>query len=58
MGVNMSIGTELYWQGYIDGKAEILKDVAFILKRNKYPEYVEEDLYDYLEYKGVKLNDN
>ena len=54
----MSVDVESYWQGYNDGKTEILRDVVFILKRNKYPEYVEEDLCDYLECKGVKINDN
>ena len=44
-----------YQNGRIDGRNEILADIAFILKRNKYPEYVEMDICDYLESRGVKL---
>ena len=47
-----------YEHGRNDGRNEILADIAFIMKRNKYPEYIERDLCDYLESKGVKLNGN
>jgi hypothetical protein len=51
----MSVGIELYWQGYNDGRKEILNDIANILKSNEYPEYVEEELCEYLKNKGVEV---
>lgn len=35
--------------------AQLLYDIVQIVKNNEYPEYIEADLVEYLESKGVKL---
>ena len=44
-----------YIKGFNDGKSDILKEVADIYKNSKYPEYLEEDLYEYLKKRGIKI---
>ena len=44
-----------YRNGKMDGRAEILADIAKIVKENEYPEYIECDLVEYLENKGYKV---
>ena len=38
-------------KAYADGQESILKDIKEIMDRNKYPEYLEEDLCNYMESK-------
>lgn len=44
--------------GYSKGRYEALNTIAEILKQSKYPEYLEEDVYDYLVKEGVIYEQN
>ncbi len=44
-----------YFKGKTDGRAEILADVAKIVKDSGYPEYLEMDIIDYLQSQGVAI---
>ena len=44
-----------YFKGKTDGRAEVLEDVAKILKDSGYLEYLEMDIIDYLESQGVEI---
>lgn len=46
-----------FTDGYSKGRYEVLNTIAEILKQSKYPEYLEEDVYDYLVMEGVMRNE-
>lgn len=39
---------------YYLGYRQALKDICDIMNDNEYPEYLEEDLYDFMKDKGMK----
>ena len=44
-----------YFKGKTDGRAEILADIAKIVKDSNYPSYLEMDIIDYLHSQGVEI---
>lgn len=47
-----------FTDGYSKGRYEVLCTIAEILKESKYPEYLEENVYDYLVMEGIKHEQN
>lgn len=37
-----------YTKGYMDGQLRVLEDIKKIMDENKYPEYLEMNLYEYM----------
>ena len=44
-----------YFKGKTDGRAEVLEDVAKIVKDTGYYEYLEFNILDYLQSQGVEV---
>lgn len=44
-----------YLKGVKDGREQILNDIMQIVKSNEYPEYLEEDIVEYLKNKGYDV---
>lgn len=42
-----------FTDGYSKGRYEVLNTIAEILKESKYPEYLEEDIAEYLKMEGI-----
>lgn len=42
-----------YNDGYSQGRYEVLNTIAELVKENKYPEYLEMDIFEYLKMEGI-----